>query len=257
VIWARQGRLQVAGYGLEYACWGPPPQDAPTLVLLHEGLGSVALWRDLPKLLAAATGWGVLAYARPGYGTSDPTPLPWPLDYMERHAADLLPEIVADLPRFALLGHSDGASIAALYAGRHADDRLRGVGLIAPHFFTEEIGLRAIADARAAFLDGDLRVRLAKYHAHVDCAFWGWNGSWLDPDFADWNITSALRGIEVPVLTLQGDADPYGSLAQVRIVREMLAPRVTEHIFPKARHAPHLEAPEAVVRVVGDWIKEL
>jgi len=257
VIWAEQGRLQAGDYSLEYACWGPPPEAAPTLVLLHEGLGSVAQWKDFPTRLSQATGWGVMAYSRPGYGHSDPMPLPWPRDYMERHAADLLPRVVADLPRFAILGHSDGASIAAIYAGRHADHRLCGLGLIAPHFFTEAAGLAAIKAAREAYVHGDLRARLAKYHAHVDCAFRGWNGAWLDPAFKAWNIEDVLTGIKVPVLTLQGEDDPYGSLAQIDVVRKALAPNVAEHVLSGCRHAPHLEVPERVDAAMTTWVSAL
>ena len=175
--------ITVNGKTLEAVCYGPPPGKAPTIVMLHEGLGCVALWRDFPRKVAEATGFGVFAWSRAGYGQSDPVELPRPLDYMTREALDVLPGVLDAIGfRYGiLLGHSDGASIAAIYAGGVEDFRVRGLVLMAPHFFTEEAGLQAIAAAKTAYEGGDLRERLAKYHGHVDNAFYGWNGAWLDP----------------------------------------------------------------------------
>ena len=199
--------LQAGGHALEYSWWGPGPGEAPTLVMLHEGLGSVGLWRDVPMQLAQATGLGVMAYSRAGYGRSDPAKLPRPLDYMTREACDVLPDVLrqvgVDAP--VLLGHSDGATIAAIHAGQ---SRVGAVILIAPHFFTEPGGLAEIARARDAFLSGDLRARLARHHAHPDSAFLGWNDAWLDPGFRDWDVSASIDGITAPILAVQGDADP-------------------------------------------------
>ena len=185
---------------LEAVAYGPPPEKAPTIVMLHEGLGCVALWRDFPAELAAGTAWGVLAYSRAGYGDSDPVDLPRPLDYMTREALLSLPAVFEAIgfQRGILLGHSDGASIAAIYAGEPFADRVDGLVLIAPHVFTEEPGLASIAEARRDYESGDLRAKLAKYHAHVDCAFRGWNDAWLDPRFKAWNIEDAVGRWRVP-----------------------------------------------------------
>ena len=241
--WSAKGRLRVGHGSLEYACLGPPPPEAPTLVLLHEGLGSVGLWRGFPGALAHATGLGVLAYSRAGYGRSDPVELPRPLDYMTREALDVLPEVLDALRirRAALVGHSDGATIAAIHAGRVADARVRALVLMAPHFFTEPAGLAAIAEARVAFEDGDLRARLAKHHADPDVAFRGWNDAWLDPGFRAWHVGEALDTVAVPTLAIQGRDDQYGTLAQVdEVTRRVRAP-VDTLILDGCRHAPHLE----------------
>ena len=167
------GAIDADGKRLEAVAYGPRPDDAPTIVMLHEGLGCVALWRDFPQKLAAATGHGVLAYSRAGYGRSERIDLPRPLDYMSREARFSLPALLEaiGLERGILLGHSDGASIAAIAAGDHADERIKGLILMAPHLFTEEMGLASIAEAGHAYEAGDLRAKLAKYHADVDTAF--------------------------------------------------------------------------------------
>src|SRR5271157_4886483 len=214
------GAIVAAGKRLEAVAFGPPPGTAPTIVMLHEGLGCVALWRDFPMKLAAASGWGVFAYSRAGYGQSDAIDLPRPLDYMTEEAILSLPRVLAAIgfKRGVLLGHSDGASIAAIYAGEHDDERVRGLVLMAPHVFTEAPGLAAIAEARDAYRTGDLRARLAKHHADVDCAFCGWNGAWLDPGFKAWNIEGFVERWRVPALLIQGDDDQYGTLAQIRAI---------------------------------------
>jgi pimeloyl-ACP methyl ester carboxylesterase len=185
------GEVIADGKRLEAVAYGPPPNEAPTIVMLHEGLGCVALWRDFPARLSAATGSGVFAYSRAGYGRRDETDLPRPLDYMSREARFSLPAILDAIgfDRGILLGHSDGASIGAIYAGESFVERINGLVLIAPHPFAEEPGLASVAEARRAYEAGDLRCRLAKHHVDVDIAFWGWNGAWLDPGFK----TSTLR----------------------------------------------------------------
>ena len=188
--WADAGPLKAGGKWLEYGRLGPAPAEAPTVVLLHEGLGSRDLWRDFPERLSAATGWGVCAYSRAGYGDSDPAALPRPVDYMTREARLVLPEVLNAIgfERGLLMGHSDGATIAAIYAGTMSDPRLCGLVTIAPHFFTEEIALREIARAKQAFDSGDLRSRLARHHHEPDNCFRGWNDAWLHPEFKDWNV---------------------------------------------------------------------
>ncbi len=253
------GAVTIEGKRLETVCFGPPPERAPTLVLLHEGLGCVTLWRDFPERLAAATGFGVFAYSRAGYGASDPTPLPRPLDYMTREAIETLPALLDAIGfrRGVLLGHSDGASIAAIYAGRIADFRVRGLALMAPHFFTEPSGLAAIADARAAYETGDLKARLAKRHANVDVAFRGWCDAWLDPRFAAWNISDVIDYWRVPALVVQGSDDQYGTLAQVREIEARAYSPVDVEIFEGCRHSPHIEQPVRTLAAVADFCARL
>ena len=234
-----------AGKRLECRWLGPSPEDAPTLVLLHEGLGTAGLWRDFPEKLQAATGLGVFAYSRAGYGGSDPDPLPWPLDYMERHAADVLPGVL-DAIGFReglLVGHSDGASIAALHAGTVCDPRVKGCALMAPHFFIEQICLDAIAEAKIAYEQGDLKLRLARYHgANVDNAFYGWNSSWLAEGFRTWDITHALNACQTPLLILQGLADPYGTAEQAHVASRLCPAAVDARLMQGVGHAPWREA---------------
>ena len=249
------------GKRLEAVAFGPPPDKAPTIVMLHEGLGCLALWRDFPQKLAAATGHGVFAYSRAGYGLSDPVDLPRPLDYMSREARFSLPALLdaIGLERGILLGHSDGASIAAIYAGEHADARIKGLILMAPHLFTEAMGLASIAEAGDAYETGDLRARLAKYHAHVDVAFRGWNDAWLDPGFKAWTIEDAVSRWRVPALLIQGANDRYGTLKQIRAIEARSPAPVASLILEACRHSPQFDQPEAttdaIVRFCGEVAK--
>jgi len=246
------GAIVADGKRLEALAYGPPPDRAPTIVMLHEGLGCVALWRDFPQKLAAATGHGVFAYSRAGYGGSESVDLPRPLDYMSREARFSLPAALdaIGLRRGILLGHSDGASIAAIRAGDQADARIEGLVLMAPHLFTEPMGLASIARAGHAYETGDLRAKLAKYHAHVDCAFRGWNDAWLDPGFEAWNIEDAVGRWRVPALVIQGADDPYGTLRQVRAIEARSPAPVTSLILEACRHAPQADQPEATLDAI-------
>ncbi|WP_121068312.1 alpha/beta fold hydrolase [Chachezhania antarctica] len=252
--------LTVDGVTLEYACFGREPGDAaPTIVLLHEGLGSAALWRDFPARLADRAGCGVFVYSRQGYGQSDPTELPKPLDFMTREAVDVLPHVLDAIgaERFILFGHSDGATIAALHAGNVQDHRIRAMILMAPHFFTEDMGLAEIAKARTAFADTDMRAKMAKYHRDPEGAFRGWNDVWLHPDFKAWNVADTIDYIRVPVLAIQGRDDQYGSLAQIEVIDERSYAPVEMLVIDHCRHAPHLEQPEAVLAGVSGFIDHL
>jgi pimeloyl-ACP methyl ester carboxylesterase len=250
------GEVSACGKRLEAVAYGPA--RAPTIVMLHEGLGCVALWRDFPQKLAAATGHGVFVYSRAGYGRSDPVDLPRPLDYMAREARFSLPAVLdaIDIKRGILLGHSDGASIAAIHAGEHADGRIKGLILMAPHLFTEPMGLASIAEARHAYDTGDLRAKLAKYHAHVDCAFRGWNDAWLDPGFKAWNIEGAVGGWRVPALVIQGADDQYGTLKQVRAIEARSPAPVQTLILDACRHAPQFDQPEATLEAIVRFLRE-
>jgi pimeloyl-ACP methyl ester carboxylesterase len=202
-----------AGHRLEYEWLGPPAGAAPTLVFLHEGLGSVSLWRDFPARLAAATGCGALVYSRWGYGKSDPVTLPRPLTYMHDEAK-VLPELLATLgiEDAILVGHSDGASIALIYAGSSPSPGLRGLVVEAPHVFAEDLSVRSIAKAAKAYKSGGLRTPLGRHHDDPDGAFWGWNRAWVDPEFRKWNLEEFLPRIQVPLLVVQGLKDEYGTV---------------------------------------------
>ncbi|MCA8926601.1 MAG: alpha/beta hydrolase [Alphaproteobacteria bacterium] len=252
--------ITAAGRRLELRWAGPPPEQAPTLVLLHEGLGSAGLWRDFPDKLAHATGFGVCAYSRAGYGGSDPEPLPWPITYMEDHASHALGPVLDAIGfrRGLLVGHSDGASIAALYAGTVSDPRVRGAVLMAPHFFIEDLCILAIREAKRAYESGDLRPRLERHHgANVDNAFYGWNASWLNPDFHHWDITDALHHIRVPLLVLQGLADPYGTRAQADTAAELCPAPVTCRLLAGIGHTPWREAESETLAAIATFAARL
>ena len=256
---ADQGFLDLGAMRLEYRMIGPRPDAAPVIVMLHEGLGCVGLWGDFPDRLAAVTGAGVFAYSRAGYGRSSPVNLPRPITFMEDEARDVLPRLLASIGfrRGLLLGHSDGASIAAIHAGSVQDHRVRGLVLIAPHFLTEEMGIAEIARARAAFAATDLRAKLARWHDDVDIAFKGWSDAWLDPDFRNWNITDALAYIRVPILIVQGERDQYGTARHIEVAQQECTRPVDVALLPGIGHAPHREAPAATLRAVSDFANRL
>ncbi|GAA6202612.1 alpha/beta hydrolase [Aquicoccus sp. SU-CL01552] len=251
--------LVVNGVTLEYTCLGPSPDKAPTIVMLHEGLGCAALWRDFPARVAARTGMGVLVYSRQGYGQSDPAELPRPLDFMTREAVDVLPHVLdqAGIERCILFGHSDGATIAAIHAGSVEDFRVRGLILMAPHFFTEEMGLAEIAKARAAFETTDMKERMAKYHKDPENAFRGWNDTWLDPAFKAWNVGEVIDYFRIPVLAIQGRADQYGTLAQIEEIETRSYAPVDTVILDDCKHAPHLEQPDQTLDAVAEFAARL
>jgi pimeloyl-ACP methyl ester carboxylesterase len=256
---ADQGFLDVAPLRLEYRMIGPRPDAAPTIVMLHEGLGSVGLWNSFPDELAKATGAGVFVYSRAAYGKSPPGKLPRSTAFLNEEACEVLPRVLDAIgfQRGLLLGHSDGASIAAIYAGSIQDHRVRGLVLIAPHFFTEEKGLAEIRRAGKSFKTGALRERLAPWHADVDAAFRSWNEPWTHPDFEQWDITEVLGYIRVPILVVQGEDDQYGTLRQVEIVKEECYCPVETAVFPGVRHVPQREAPELTLKTIAAFINRL
>lgn len=250
------GFIEIDGARLEYRMIGPRPEAASAIVMLHEGLGSVSTWGEFPAKLSERTGAGVFLYSRAGYGKSSTVALPRPLDYMQREAADVLPKLLDAIGfrRGILLGHSDGASIAAQYAGTRQDHRVRGLVLMAPHFFVEAEGLAEIRNARTAYETTDLRARLARHHADVDAAFRGWNEAWLDARFGSaFDITDALAYIRVPILLIQGEADRYGTLAQVRAAEEQCYCPVDALVMPGAGHAPHREKAEETLAALASF----
>jgi pimeloyl-ACP methyl ester carboxylesterase len=249
------GFLTVGASHLEYRMIGPSPDSAPVIVMLHEGLGSAGLWGDFPEKLQAATGVGVFAYSRAGYGNSTPATLPRPLDYMHVEALDVLPKLLAKIGfrRGLLLGHSDGASIAAIYAGSRQDHRVQGVVLIAPHFIVENISVASIVQIRNAYATTDLKEKLARWHKDVDNAFYGWNDAWLDPGFRSWDISEYLAYIRVPVAILQGVDDQYGTMRQVEIAQEECYCPVDVTVIPGAGHQPHREAPGPALDAISEF----
>jgi len=254
-----RSRITIDGVELEAQCWGPSPSEAPTIILLHEGLGSVGLWRDFPERLDERTGYGVFAYSRAGYGNSDPVSLPRPLDYMSREAMDILPKVLEQIgfERGLLIGHSDGASITAIYAGGIVDFRVRGIVLIAPHFFAEAEGLDAIAKAKVTYATTDLKDRLTRHHADPDIAFNGWSGAWSDPGFKAWNIEDAIRYIRVPVLAIQGRDDAYGTLAQIAALETGLTAPFEQCILDVCGHAPQFEKSEETMSSICEFLIRL
>jgi len=256
---ADQGFLQLGQTRLEYRMIGPRPDAAPTLVLLHEGLGSADIWGGFAQELATATGTGVFAYSRAGYGQSSRSQLPRPVSFMHDEAREVLP-LVLDAMGFRrglLVGHSDGASIAAIYAGSVQDHRVRGLALMAPHFFTEDMGIAEIARAKIAFETGPLRAKLARLHADPDNAFHNWSGPWLDPEFRNWELSDALAHIRVPILIVQGENDQYGTMRQIEMAQQECYCPVEVAMLPDTRHAPYREAPEATLRAISDFANRL
>jgi pimeloyl-ACP methyl ester carboxylesterase len=253
------GMLKVGSSELEYRMIGPLPHEAPTLVLLHEGLGSVGQWGDFPDRLATATSAGVFVYSRAGYGQSSPVPLPRPLTYMHDEALDVLPKLLDAIGfrRGILIGHSDGASIATIYAGGVQDHRVRGLSLIAPHFVVEDVSISSIAAAKQAYENTDLRDKLARWHRDVDVAFRGWNEAWLDPEFRKWDISESLAYIRVPVQIVQGEADQYGTLRQIEVAKEECYCPVDVTLLPGIGHAPHREAPNRTLIAVSDFVNRI
>ena len=253
------GFLDLPPLRLEYRMIGPRPEIAPTIVMLHEGLGCVDLWGEFPEKIAAATGAGVFVYSRAGYGRSSPGQLPRAVSFMHEEACEVLPRVLNAIgfARGILLGHSDGASIAAIYAGSIQDHRVRGLVLIAPHFFTEDMGLAEIRRARDAFASGALRGKLQRWHADADCAFRSWSEPWLDPGFRTWDITEVLGYIRVPILIVQGELDQYGTLKQVEAAEQECFCPVEKAVLAGIRHAPHREAPELTLKTVADFINRL
>jgi pimeloyl-ACP methyl ester carboxylesterase len=249
------GTLRIGTSDLEYRMIGPGPADAPTIVMLHEGLGSAALWGDFPDKLQAATGFGVLVYSRAGYGASSPATLPRPFDYMHVEALEVLPKLLDAIGfrRGLLLGHSDGASIAAIYAGGVQDHRVQGIAMIAPHFVVEDISVASIAEIRTAYETTDLKSKLKRWHSDVDNAFYGWNDAWLGPKFRDWDISEYLAYIRVPVAILQGADDRYGTIRQIEIAREECYCPVDVTVMAGAGHSPHREAPGATLDAISEF----
>lgn len=240
---------------IEYR-WTAGDAARPTMVFLHEGLGSVSLWKDFPDRLCERLGLRGLVYSRPGYGLSTARDKDehWAPDFMHRQADEVLPALLAKLGVGApwLFGHSDGGSIALLHAA-HFPEAVRGAIVVAPHLFVEQISLDSIAVAREAYLQQGLRERLARHHADPDSAFFGWNDIWLSPAFSDWNIEAELGSIRCPLLAVQGEDDEYGSLQQVLRIRDRL-PSTEVIALADCAHSPHRDQPDALIEAVDNFV---
>ncbi len=249
--------LKVRGRHLEIAWHGPGPGEAPTLIFLHEGLGCVNMWRDFPAKLANITGCGSLVYSRLGYGRSEPCDLPRPVRYMHNEGIEVLPELikVAGIRKCLLIGHSDGGSIALIYAGGTPAGPLRGLITEAAHVFCESINIVSIKEAKKSYWTGNLRKKLKKYHgANTECAFQGWNNAWLHPDFLSWNIEKYLPGINVPILIIQGENDNYGTVAQVDAIDKKTGGNSERLMLSECGHSPHKDREEVVLEAMKQFV---
>jgi pimeloyl-ACP methyl ester carboxylesterase len=228
----------------------------PVIVMLHEGLGSVAMWKDFPHRIAGRTGCEVFVYSRYGHGGSDRLAEKRPVRYMHHEAEIVLPSLLADagIERPILLGHSDGGSIALIYASAYPDSP-RGLILEAPHVFVEDLSVKSIAAAKTAYQTTDLPRKLGRYHQHVDATFWGWNDIWLDPRFRAWNIESCLDSIRCPVLVIQGEDDEYGTARQIEAIQARI-PSAQGMLLPRCAHSPHRDRPEATLERIAEFVMD-
>jgi pimeloyl-ACP methyl ester carboxylesterase len=241
---------------LEYQWVGVKHSAHPVVVFLHEGLGSVALWKDFPATFCREYGFTGLVFSRYGYGQSTPRPADerWTTRFMHEQAGEVLPLFFSHLglDRPWLFGHSDGATIALLYASLFSD-QVSGIAVAAPHIFVEDVTVKSIETARDAYLHKDLRAKLSRFHADIDSAFWGWNDAWLDPAFRSWNIEQELARITCPALAIQGENDEYGTLDQIHGIQERV-PHAKLLVLPRCGHSPHRDQPKATMEEVAKFI---
>ena len=249
--------ITIQGHRLECRLL-PGRPDAPVVVLLHEGLGSIGLWRDFPEKLATLTGCRLLVWSRYGYGRSDTLAAPRPLDYLHDEALQALPELLEklDVPRPLLVGHSDGATIALLYAA-HSPQPPVGVVAIAPHVFVEDVAIEGIRRAGEAFHSGGLAERLARHHKDAISTFAGWHDTWLHEDFRDWNIEDCLSRIRAPLLLVQGEEDEYATLAQLDAIEGRVSGPVERIVLPACGHSPHREREVGTLKAIADFVAQV
>ncbi len=249
--------VTVRGRRLEYRRFAGTKPDAPTIVFLHEGLGSVSMWGNFPSRVAQATGCSAVAYSRYGYGQSAVLEAPYPVEYMHEEGLNVLPEFLDRLEIIdpILFGHSNGASIAIIHAGAH--DRVKALVLEAPHVFVEDVCVEAIVAAKVMFETTGLPRKLARHHADAEKAFRGWNDIWLHPDFRQWNIEEYLPRIDCPVLAIQGHDDEYGTMAQLEAIRSTVRGPVELVQIERCGHSPHRDRPEVVLEAVKKFVANL
>ncbi len=249
--------LIVNGKKLEYTWFGPGPDQAPTLVFLHEGLGCAALWHDFPARLAERTGCGALVFSRSGYGGSEGCELPRPVRFMHDEGLTVMPALfeAVGIRRAFLIGHSDGGSIALIFAGGLRPKPVLGLITLAAHVYCETLTRQSIEKIGREFNHGPLRAALQKYHgSNTDGAFWGWHDVWLHPDFVHWNIEDYLPRIAVPILAVQGENDVYGTPGQVRSIEEKAGAGAEVLLMQGCGHAPHKDMPEVVLAAMATFI---
>jgi pimeloyl-ACP methyl ester carboxylesterase len=244
----------VDGKRLETMWIEPQRAERPPIVMLHEGLGSIALWKDFPAQVAARTGCGVLVYSRYGHGNSDKLMEKRPVRFMHREGEVVVPELLAKLGivKLILIGHSDGGSISLIFAGKYPD-AVSALILEAPHVFVEDLSIASISQAKTAYETTDFPQRLGRYHANVDATFWGWNDIWLDPAFRSWNIEEYMPQITCPVLCIQGEEDEYGTIAQVEAIRAV-APQTQIAMLPSCKHSPHRDQTVKTLELVAEFV---
>ena len=249
--------VTVASQRLEYRRTGIARPGRPTLVFLHEGLGSVAMWRAFPARVARATRLSAVVYSRRGYGKSEPLDGARTLRYMHDEAERVLPAFLhlLAIDRPILVGHSDGGSIALIYAAVATQPPL-GVVTLAAHVLVEDLSVASIAEAKDKFLTTDVRTKLARHHADVDSVFWGWNRIWLSPEFRAWNIEEYLPRVACPVLAIQGEEDEYGTIEQMRRIGEKV-PDAELLMLPDCRHSAHKDQPDAVIEAIARFVERV
>ena len=249
--------LTAAGRRLEAYWIGPPPGTSPTLVFLHEGLGSARAWLSFAESVAEATGCGALVYSRAGYGSSDPAAPPFPVRFMHDEARVVLPEVLdtTGITDAILVGHSDGASIALIHAAGSGAGRIRALILEAPHSFVEPVTVASIAALPERFQHGDLRRKLERLHCeNTERIFRGWTDIWLHPEFAAWSIEDLLPAVTCPVLVIQGEQDEYGTLRQVEAVAGKVQGPVETLLLPGCGHAPHRDRREETLAAIAQFV---
>ncbi|MGL4575758.1 MAG: alpha/beta fold hydrolase [Burkholderiaceae bacterium] len=258
---SKLAQLPIGGatVSIEYAWVGHAQPDSPVLVFLHEGLGSLVMWKDFPHQLCLAAGLRGLVYSRPGYGQSTPRAAQdkWPVDFMHTQARVVLPALLESLgvKTPVLFGHSDGGSIALIYAASFPQ-QVAGIVVMAPHIFVEDVSVQSIAKTKQVYETTDLKSKLARYHSDVDSAFWGWNDIWLNPAFRSWNIQALLPQITCPVLAIQGRDDEYGTLAQIEGIAAAV-PQTRLAVLEACGHSPHRDQTAAVIRETTQFLQKL
>ena len=248
--------LNLSGGRIEYEWYGPN-ENAQTLVFLHDGIGCLSLWRDFPARVAEATGCGAFVFSRFGYGNSSPIVLPRPVRFMHEEALQVLPELfaAATINNPILIGHSDGASIAIIYA---ATTKVPALILEAPHVFVEDLTVQSIALAGEDYRHTDLKQKLQRYHGeNVDVAFWGWNQVWLNPEFRSWNIENYLPNVKCPVLVIQGEEDQFGTQKQVESISKQCSAPVETVMLSNCKHTPHREQPAQTFEAMVTFIQKV
>lgn len=244
---------------LEVIIIGELKNNIPSIVLLHEGLGSSEMWKDIPERLFKELGLNIFVYSRAGYGKSSTVNLPRPINYMNLEAEKYLPRLLSEfnLNKVFLLGHSDGATIAAINSTlKNNNYEILGTILIAPHFFIEEMNIVSIREIRKIY-ELNLKKKLSKYHKDPDVAFYGWNDVWLDDKFKNWNITNILKDIKIPILAIQGKDDPYGTLSQIEILEKNVKGKLNKLILNDCGHNPLIDKPKEVIVEVETFINQI